>query len=72
MAQFLLSPDFNVIQSEETPGGCSVVNICHKWKAQYGILKQEFYHQWDGKIEKVIRPTIGILTNIGSSHDEGL
>jgi alanine racemase len=23
------------------------------------------------KLEKVIRPTIGILTNIGSSHDEG-
>jgi alanine racemase len=22
-------------------------------------------------LEKVIRPTIGILTNIGSSHDEG-
>jgi alanine racemase len=24
------------------------------------------------KLEKVIRPTIGILTNIGSSHDEVL
>jgi alanine racemase len=23
------------------------------------------------KIRKVIKPTIGVLTNIGSSHDEG-
>jgi hypothetical protein len=36
-----------------------------------GFLKQEFLPLMRWKIEKVIRPTIGILTNIGSSHDEG-
>jgi alanine racemase len=35
------------------------------------FLKQEFLPLMRWKIEKVIRPTIGILTNIGSSHDEG-
>jgi alanine racemase len=35
------------------------------------FLKQEFLPLMRWKIGKVIRPTIGILTNIGSSHDEG-
>jgi alanine racemase len=40
-------------------------------KHNMGILKQEFLPLMRWKKEKVIRPTIGILTNIGSSHDEG-
>jgi alanine racemase len=38
-------------------------------KHNMGILKQEFLPLMRWKIEKVIRPTIGILTNIGSSHE---
>jgi alanine racemase len=41
-------------------------------KAQYGIFEAGIstVNEME-KLEKVIRPTIGILTNIGSSHDEG-
>jgi alanine racemase len=38
-------------------------------KHNMGFLKQEFLLNEMENLEKVIRPTIGILTNIGSSHD---
>jgi Alr-MurF fusion protein len=72
---FLLSPDYNIIRSPKSYNSqvgvpLSVVSINEKHNLgifEAGIsLKNEME-----KLEKIIKPTIGILTNIGSAHNEG-
>jgi alanine racemase len=72
---FLLSPDYNIIRSPKSYNSqvgvpLSVLGINEKHNLgifEAGISTvNEMQH-----LEKIIRPTIGILTNIGSAHDEG-
>jgi alanine racemase len=72
---FLLSPDFNVIRSPKSynsqvgvPLSVLAINEMHNLGIfEAGISKINEME----KLEPIIRPTIGILTNIGSAHDEG-
>lgn len=72
---FLLSPDYSIIRSPKSYNSqvgvpLSVLSINEKHNLgifEAGIsMKNEM-----GNLEKIIRPTIGILTNIGTAHDEG-
>jgi alanine racemase len=72
---FLLSPDFNVIRSPKSYNsqvGVPLSIFAINEKHNLGIFEAGIstVNEME-KLEKVIRPTIGILTNIGSSHDEG-
>jgi len=72
---FLLSPDFNIIRSPKSYNSqvgvpLSVIHINDKHNLgifEAGISKM---HEME-KLEVIIKPTIGIITNIGSAHDEG-
>jgi len=72
---FLLSPDFNIIRSPKSYNSqvgvpLSVISINDKHNLgifEAGISKMNEME----KLEIIIRPTIGIITNIGSAHDEG-
>ncbi len=72
---FLLSPDYNVIRSPKSynsqvgvPLSVTAINEKHN----LGIFEAGIstFSEME-KLEKMIKPTIGILTNIGSAHDEG-
>ena len=72
---FLLSPDYNIIRSPKSYTSqvgvpLSVLGINEKHNLaifEAGIsLKNEMEH-----LQKIIQPTIGVLSNIGSAHDEG-
>lgn len=72
---FLLSPDYNIIRSPKSYNSqvgvpLSIVGINEKHNLgifEAGIsLKNEMEN-----LQKIIQPTIGILTNIGDAHDEG-
>ncbi|QLC66550.1 bifunctional UDP-N-acetylmuramoyl-tripeptide:D-alanyl-D-alanine ligase/alanine racemase [Flavobacterium sp. LPB0248] len=72
---FLLSPDYNIIRSPKSYNSqvgvpLSVIGINEKHNLgifEAGISTvNEMIH-----LEKIIKPTIGVLTNIGSAHDEG-
>ncbi|PJJ10379.1 UDP-N-acetylmuramoyl-tripeptide--D-alanyl-D-alanine ligase [Flavobacterium sp. 1] len=72
---FLLSPDYNIIRSPKSynsqvgvPLSVLAINEQHN----LGIFEAGIstISEMD-KLEKIIQPTIGILTNIGSAHDEG-
>jgi len=72
---FLLSPDYNIIRSPKSynsqvgvPLSILGINENHNLGIfEAGIsLKNEMEN-----LQKIILPTIGILTNIGSAHDEG-
>ncbi|AOW08511.1 bifunctional UDP-N-acetylmuramoyl-tripeptide:D-alanyl-D-alanine ligase/alanine racemase [Flavobacterium gilvum] len=72
---FLLSPDYNIIRSPKSynsqvgvPLSVLAINEQHN----LGIFEAGIstVSEMD-KLEKIIQPTIGILTNIGSAHDEG-
>jgi Alr-MurF fusion protein len=72
---FLLSPDYNIIRSPKSYNsqvGVPLSIIAINEKHNFGIfeagisLKNEMEN-----LEKIIKPSIGILTNIGSAHDEG-
>jgi alanine racemase len=72
---FLLSPDFNVIRSPKSYNsqvGVPLSIFAINEKHNMGVFEAGIstINEME-KLEKVIRPTIGILTNIGSSHDEG-
>ncbi|MEO7977916.1 bifunctional UDP-N-acetylmuramoyl-tripeptide:D-alanyl-D-alanine ligase/alanine racemase [Flavobacterium sp.] len=72
---FLLSPDFNIIRSPKSYNsqvGVPLSVIAINEKHNLGIFEAGIstVNEMD-KLEKVIRPDIGILTNIGSAHDEG-
>jgi alanine racemase len=72
---FLLSPDFNIIRSPKSYNSqvgvpLSVLGINEKHNLgifEAGISQM---HEME-KLQKIIQPTVGILTNIGSAHDEG-
>lgn len=72
---FLLSPDYNIIRSPKSYNSqvgvpLSVISINEKhnlgiFEAGISTLNEM------QKLEEIIRPDIGVLTNIGSAHDEG-
>jgi alanine racemase len=72
---FLLSPDYNIIRSPKSynsqvgvPLSLLGINENHN----LGIFEAGISMPNEmEKLQKIIRPTIGILTNIGSAHDEG-
>ena len=72
---FLLSPDYNIIRSPKSYNSqvgvpLSILGINEKHNLgifEAGISQM---HEME-KLQKIIRPTIGILSNIGSAHDEG-
>jgi alanine racemase len=72
---FLLNPDFNIIRSPKSYNSqvgvpLSVISINDKHNLgifEAGISKMNEME----KLETIIRPTIGIITNIGTAHDEG-
>jgi len=72
---FLLSPDYNIIRSPKSYNSqigvpLSVISINEKHNL--GIFEAGISTTNEmEKLEKIIQPTIGILTNIGSAHDEG-
>ncbi|CAM2828891.1 bifunctional UDP-N-acetylmuramoyl-tripeptide:D-alanyl-D-alanine ligase/alanine racemase [Flavobacterium frigoris] len=72
---FLLSPDFNVIRSPKSYNsqvGVPLSIFAINEKHNLGIFEAGIstVNEME-KLEKIIQPTIGILTSIGSSHDEG-
>ena len=72
---FLLSPDFNIIRSPKSYNSqvgvpLSILGINEKHNL--GIFEAGISTANEmEKLQKIIQPTIGILTNIGSAHDEG-
>lgn len=72
---FLMNPDFNVIKSPKSYNSqigvpLSVLGIDHKHN--FGIFEAGISTVDEMEdLEKMIKPTIGILTSIGSDHDEG-
>ena len=72
---FLLSPDFNIIRSPKSYNSqvgvpLSILGINEKHNL--GIFEAGISTSNEmEKLQKIIQPTIGILTNIGSAHDEG-
>jgi len=72
---FLLSPDYNIIRSPKSYNsqvGVPLSIIAINKNHNFGIFEagistsDEMSH-----LQQIIKPTIGILTNIGSAHDEG-
>jgi Alr-MurF fusion protein len=72
---FLLSPDYNIIRSPKSYNsqvGVALSILGTNENHNFGIFEagistvNEMEH-----LQKMIQPTIGILTNIGSAHDEG-
>ncbi len=72
---FLLSPDYNIIRSPKSYNSqvgvpLSVLGISEKHNL--GIFEAGISTIGEmEKLETIVRPTIGILTNIGTAHDEG-
>ncbi len=72
---FLLNPEFNIIRSPKSYNSqvgvpLSVISINDKHNLgifEAGISKMNEME----KLETIIHPTIGIITNIGTAHDEG-
>ncbi|MGL5111005.1 MAG: Mur ligase family protein, partial [Flavobacterium sp.] len=72
---FLLSPDYTIIRSPKSYNsqvGVPLSVLAIAKQHNLGIFEagistiNEMVH-----LEKIIQPTLGILTNIGSAHDEG-
>jgi len=72
---FLLSPDYNIIRSPKSYNSqvgvpLSVLGINEKHNL--GIFEAGISTTNEmANLQKIIQPTIGILSNIGSAHDEG-
>ncbi|MFL9844993.1 bifunctional UDP-N-acetylmuramoyl-tripeptide:D-alanyl-D-alanine ligase/alanine racemase [Flavobacterium rhizosphaerae] len=72
---FLLSPDYNIIRSPKSYNSqvgvpLSVIGI--NQKHNFGIFEAGISTVGEmEKLEPIIRPAIGVLTNIGQAHDEG-
>ena len=72
---FVLSPDYTIIRSPKSynsqvgvPLSVLAINEKHNLGIfEAGISTVHEMHQ----LEQIIQPSIGILTNIGSAHDEG-
>ena len=72
---FLLSPDFNIIKSPKSYNsqvGVPLSIIAINENHNFGIFEAGIstINEMDN-LQKIINPTIGVLTNIGSAHDEG-
>lgn len=72
---FLLSPDYNIIRSPKSYNsqvGVPLSVIAINEKHNLGIFEAGISTTHEmSKLETIIKPTIGILTNIGSAHNEG-
>lgn len=72
---FLLSPDYNIIRSPKSYNsqvGVPLSVIAINAKHNLGIFEAGISTVDEMiKLEKIIKPNIGVLTNIGSAHDEG-
>lgn len=72
---FLLSPDYNIIRSPKSYNSqvgvpLSVIGINENHN--FGIFEAGISTVGEMEyLQQIIQPTIGILTNIGSAHDEG-
>lgn len=72
---YLLSPDYNIIRSPKSFNSqvgvpLSVIGI--NQKHNLGIFEAGISLPGEmEKLETIIRPEIGVLTNIGTAHDEG-
>ncbi|MFM1754457.1 MAG: hypothetical protein RLZZ236_1396 [Bacteroidota bacterium] len=72
---FVLSPEYNIIRSPKSYNSqvgvpLSVIGINEQHN--FGIFEAGISTVAEmEKLEAIIRPTIGVLTNIGSAHDEG-
>lgn len=72
---FLLSPEYTIIRSPKSYNSqvgvpLSVMGINEQHN--FGIFEAGISTVTEmEKLEPIIRPTIGLLTNIGSAHDEG-
>ena len=72
---FLLSPDYNIIRSPKSYNSqvgvpLSILGINEKHNL--GIFEAGIsMGQEMEKLQRIIQPNIGILSNIGSAHDEG-
>jgi alanine racemase len=72
---FLLSPEFSIIRSPKSYNSqvgvpLSIIGI--NGQHNLGIFEAGISTVSEmEKLESIIRPSIGILTNIGSAHDEG-
>lgn len=72
---FLLSPDYNIIRSPKSYNSqvgvpLSVLGINEKHNL--GIFEAGISTTNEmSNLQKIIQPTIGVLSNIGSAHDEG-
>ncbi|MEC4003282.1 bifunctional UDP-N-acetylmuramoyl-tripeptide:D-alanyl-D-alanine ligase/alanine racemase [Flavobacterium sp. SUN052] len=72
---FLLSPDYNIIRSPKSYNSqvgvpLSVLGINEKHNLGIFEAGISTINEMDN-LQKIINPTIGILSNIGSAHDEG-
>ncbi|NBL63901.1 bifunctional UDP-N-acetylmuramoyl-tripeptide:D-alanyl-D-alanine ligase/alanine racemase [Flavobacterium sp. NST-5] len=72
---FLLSPEYNIIRSPKSYNsqiGVPLSVIAINEKHNLGIFEAGIstVNEMD-TLEKIIQPTIGILTTVGSAHDEG-
>lgn len=72
---FLLGPDYNIIRSPKSYNSqvgvpLSVMSINEKHNLGIFEAGISTVNEME-KLERIIRPTIGLLTNIGSAHDEG-
>ena len=72
---FLLSPDFNVIRSPKSYNsqvGVPLSVVAINEQHNLGIFEAGISSSSEmEKLEKIIKPTVGVLTSIGSAHDEG-
>ncbi|MCG9791644.1 bifunctional UDP-N-acetylmuramoyl-tripeptide:D-alanyl-D-alanine ligase/alanine racemase [Flavobacterium algicola] len=72
---FLLSPDFNIIRSPKSFNsqvGVPLSILGSNEKHNLGIFEAGISTVTEmEKLEPIVKPTIGVLTNIGTSHDEG-
>jgi alanine racemase len=72
---FLLSPDYNIIRSPKSYNsqiGVPLSVIAINEKHNLGIFEAGISTVNEMlALQKIIQPTIGLLTNIGSAHDEG-
>jgi alanine racemase len=72
---FLLSPDYNIIRSPKSYNSqvgvpLSILGINEKHNLGIFEAGISMVNEME-KLEKIIQPSIGILSNIGSAHDEG-
>lgn len=72
---FLLSPDYNIIRSPKSYNSqvgvpLSVISINEKHNLGIFEAGISTINEMQ-KLEPIVKPTIGLLTNIGSAHDEG-